>query len=201
MSFYHRLGIEFELHAHGTGPEHYASLTSGYVFEIYPVTAGDNNSVKVRLGFLVSEVDALVASIREIPVSIVSEPRDSEWGRRAVLHDFDGNTVELLDFANRDKHEIQTVWVFNGSNANFPSGVFTSRESAETWIATKGLAGILTEYPLDVPVYDYAIAMNWFTPKREDQKLSQFIQRFTSASQNHYHYEDGKTNSDSANSK
>jgi hypothetical protein len=74
-----------------------------------------------------------------------------------------------------------------------------TKESAETWIASKQLNGTLTEYPLDIPVYDYAIEMNWFTPKRDDQKLPQFIQRFTSASQNHYHYENGETDTTSEN--
>ena len=30
-----------------------------------------------------------------------------------------------------------------------------------------------------------------FAPKRDDQRTPQFIQRFSSATQEHYHYEDG----------
>ena len=34
--------------------------------------------------------------------------------------------------------------------------------------------------------------MNWFSPKRDDQKYEQLIQQFSSASQAQYHYENGK---------
>lgn len=83
----------------------------------------------------------------------------------------------------------QSVWVFNGARANFPSGVFTSRENAEAWIRDHNLEGTLTLYPLDQSVYDHAIANGWFNPTTPHQKLPEFIQRFTSASQEHYHYE------------
>jgi lactoylglutathione lyase len=192
VAFYRCLGIEFTLHRHGTGPEHYASTTAEYVLEIYPVTELSAASANVRLGFIVRDIDALVDSLQQASVSVVSKPSDSEWGRRAVVRDLDGNSVELLDGTHSYKAPVHTVWVFNGSHATFPSAIFTSQESAERWIASKELDGTLTEYPLDIPVYDQAIAMNWFTPKREDQKQPQFIQSFTSASQVHYHYTQGK---------
>ncbi|MCU0714236.1 MAG: hypothetical protein MUC43_19435 [Pirellula sp.] len=83
----------------------------------------------------------------------------------------------------------QCVWVFNGVKASFPSGVFTSRENAEAWIKEHNLEGTLTLYPVDQSAYDNAIANGWFNPKLPHQKLPEFIQRFTSASQEHYHYE------------
>lgn len=84
---------------------------------------------------------------------------------------------------------LQGVWVFNGAKAAFPSGVFTSRENAEAWITEHKLEGTLTLYPLDQSAYDHAIANGWFNPQSPNQKLPEFIQRFTSASQEHYHYE------------
>ena len=35
-AFYGLLGLEFQKHRHGSGPEHYASEERGIVFEIYP---------------------------------------------------------------------------------------------------------------------------------------------------------------------
>jgi hypothetical protein len=81
------------------------------------------------------------------------------------------------------------VWVFNGNGNAFPSGVFTTRERAEAWIAANGLGGMLTKYPLDLSVYEFAIENGWFTPSRDDHRSPAFIQRFTSASQEHYHYD------------
>ncbi len=80
------------------------------------------------------------------------------------------------------------VWVFNGANAAFPSGVFSTKERAEEWIRTHRLEGTLTAYPVDIPVYDWALSHGLFKPRRDDQSSSAFMQRFTTASQEHYHY-------------
>ena len=87
---------------------------------------------------------------------------------------------------------LNEIWVFNGANGQFPSGVFSSQEQAEVWIAKYRLTGVLTQYPIDVGVYDWAIQSGFFKPKEEREKTSQFIQRFSSASQEHFHYEDGQ---------
>jgi hypothetical protein len=86
--------------------------------------------------------------------------------------------------------ETSMVWVFNGGGA-FPSGVFTTQELAEIWIKRNRLTGTLTAYPLDVGIYDWTVEKGYFKPKRDDQKTPGFIGRFSSAWQQHYHYEDG----------
>ena len=88
--------------------------------------------------------------------------------------------------------KIDEVWVFNGANSQFPSGVFSSREHAEEWIKKHRLSGILTKYPIDISVYDWAIENGFLKLKDEENKSANFIQRFSSASQEHYHYEDGE---------
>ena len=93
---------------------------------------------------------------------------------------------------------MDSVWVFNGGG-NFPSAVFTSRDLAEAWISKHRLTGVLTNYPLDVGVYEWAIARGMFKPKRPEHSEPQFIGQFTSASQDHYHYAGGSDDeSDSA---
>lgn len=83
---------------------------------------------------------------------------------------------------------MDSVWVFTGGG-NFPAGVFTTRELAEAWIAKHGLAGVLTKYPLDVGVWEWAVACGAFKPKRPDQSEPRFVGRFSSATQEHYHYD------------
>jgi hypothetical protein len=39
---------------------------------------------------------------------------------------------------------MKTVWVFNGARSSFPSGVFETREEADTWIRKWRLTGTLT---------------------------------------------------------
>jgi hypothetical protein len=87
------------------------------------------------------------------------------------------------------------VWVFNGDGGRFAGGVFTSRERAEAWIAANKLDGVLTLYPLDTGVYEWAIAEGKFTPKQEKHSLPEFIGSFTTASMAHHHYERGQQSS------
>jgi hypothetical protein len=86
------------------------------------------------------------------------------------------------------------VWVFQGERSRFPSAIFSRLELAEQWIQTQKVTGILTKYPIDISVYDWAIHEGVFAIKREDQMMPSFIQRFTSASQEHYHYQHGTRN-------
>lgn len=88
--------------------------------------------------------------------------------------------------------EIRTVWVFHGANAHFSSGVFSSLDKAAGWIRKNKLSGILTEYQLDESPYDWAVINNFFEVKRADQAEAEFIQKFTSASQEHYHFDNGE---------
>lgn len=94
-AFYEILGLTFTRHRHGTGPEHLAAESTGFVFEIYPQRDAASATTSVRMGFAVAEVDALVAQLAEQGAAIVSHAKDSPWGRRAVVKDFDGHTVEL----------------------------------------------------------------------------------------------------------
>ena len=82
-----------------------------------------------------------------------------------------------------------SVWVFHGAGGRFASGVFTTREKAEAWINKHGLTGMLTRYPLDHGVYDWATEKQLFHPAKPEHTQAAFIQRFTSGSQEHYHYD------------
>jgi predicted enzyme related to lactoylglutathione lyase len=96
VKFYEALGLEFTRHAHGKGPEHFACSQSGFTFEIYPLVAGQVPTTGVRIGFNVTSVDELLPRLVAIGATIVSPATDSEWGRRAVVKDLDGHTVELV---------------------------------------------------------------------------------------------------------
>lgn len=90
------------------------------------------------------------------------------------------------------ENQSKEIWVFNGAKSSFPSGVFTNIEKAEEWIRKYRLTGVLTFYPVDCGVYDWAIDNHFFEAKTENEGSSAFIQRFTSASQQHFHYELGE---------
>ena len=81
------------------------------------------------------------------------------------------------------------VWVFSGPRNHFPSGVFATREQAEAWIEMHRLEGTLTKYPVGISAYDFAIQQGHFTPRKPEHSSPAFIANFSSATQDHYHYE------------
>lgn len=95
-AFYSRLGLHFTRHRHGKGAEHFAAELPGGVFELYPQTADSPSTLGTRIGFTVPSVDAVIAALGDYPEAIISAPKDSEWGRRAVLADPDGHRIELI---------------------------------------------------------------------------------------------------------
>lgn len=85
----------------------------------------------------------------------------------------------------------ESVWAFNGARSTFPSGIFLSREAAEEWIRQHALTGTLTQYPLNVGMYEFAISAGRFSPKKPEHTTSDFIGRFSGGGLDHFHYEDG----------
>lgn len=94
--FYSRLGLQFTRHQHGGGPEHFAAEVGSSVFELYPLFPDGPSSLGTRIGFRVPSLESAIAALGEYPGCIISPPRNSEWGRRAVVADPDGHRVELL---------------------------------------------------------------------------------------------------------
>lgn len=93
--FYETLGLQFELHSHGTGPKHFAAQTNQIVFEIYPASEKHPVSASTRIGFAVLAVDEAAHSLAACGGKILMAPEESVWGRRAVVRDLDGHSVEL----------------------------------------------------------------------------------------------------------
>jgi lactoylglutathione lyase len=93
--FYQKLGLNFIKHQHGSGLEHFASEGSLITFEIYPCTLEASTTTATRLGFQVDSVDAIVQELEKSGAAIISSPKDSPWGRRAIVVDPDGHKIEL----------------------------------------------------------------------------------------------------------
>ncbi|MDB6077013.1 MAG: Glyoxalase/bleomycin resistance protein/dioxygenase [Akkermansiaceae bacterium] len=96
-AFYTKLGLSFQLHRHGTGPEHYASESASVVFEIYPVRKDGEPTSELRLGFEVADIHQIVPELLGAGAELVSRPTTSQWGLRAVLEDPDGHKIELTE--------------------------------------------------------------------------------------------------------
>ena len=95
--FYEGLGLSFREEQHGSGPKHLACELGEAVFEIYPSSSSPSPTAGTRVGFRVDDVSSSLASVVNLGSEIVSPPKDSPWGRRAVLCDPDGHMIELLE--------------------------------------------------------------------------------------------------------
>jgi len=96
VAFYESLGLIFAQEQHGNGPIHFACDLGGVIFEIYPGT--DAAKHELRLGFIVElQIDQLITQIEQSGLKVASRPKDSPWGRRAVVADPDGYQVELTE--------------------------------------------------------------------------------------------------------
>jgi lactoylglutathione lyase len=94
--FYEALGIRFKSEKHGAGPEHFSGCIGSVLFELYPIGNGGITGT-TRIGFSVPSITDAVDAISQAGGSVVSAPKESPWGLRAVVADPDGHRVELVE--------------------------------------------------------------------------------------------------------
>jgi hypothetical protein len=98
--FYYTLGVDFTAEQHGTGPVHFAGVIGGVLLELYPLAdESDAMDPTTRLGFGVQGLDDLVLALGWTGAPVVSHPRETKWGKRAIVRDPDGRVVELYEEA------------------------------------------------------------------------------------------------------
>jgi hypothetical protein len=92
---FRQLGLQFAEEKHGNGPMHLAAQIGEITFEIYPAKTESDIDRSTRLGFVVPDLQSSIDALKSIGIEIVEQPRDGEWGRRAVVRDADGRSIEL----------------------------------------------------------------------------------------------------------
>jgi lactoylglutathione lyase len=96
--FYQVLGIDFAEERHSSGPLHFAGKVGDTVLELYPLA--DEGAIvdgTLRLGFGVTNLLETVLSLEADGATVVSKPKPTAWGNRAVVRDPDGRSVELYE--------------------------------------------------------------------------------------------------------
>lgn len=99
VAFYTALGLGFQQEQHGTGPLHYSAQMNGTVFEVYPLGGRDVADTTTRLGFAVDDLGTTMDQLKSLHAAVAREPERSAWGRRAVVRDPDGRSIELFERA------------------------------------------------------------------------------------------------------
>ncbi len=84
------------------------------------------------------------------------------------------------------------VYLFKADGAVFTSAVFSSFKIAQTWICENSLSGLLTEYPVNISTYDWAIKKGYFKVKNVIDISPVFMGSFVSAYQAQWHFKHGK---------
>jgi hypothetical protein len=82
------------------------------------------------------------------------------------------------------------IYVFSGDRGTFPGGVFNSFALAEEWILRHRLSGLLTEYPVNVGVFDWAVSTGRIRRPQGAGFTADTIAGFSSYLE-HWHYENG----------
>ncbi|MGJ8654907.1 MAG: VOC family protein [Akkermansiaceae bacterium] len=94
---------ELEKHRHGKGPEHFGTELGELVFEIYPQRSEADDTTSVRLGYLVDSIESVLDRISGFAFTVVSEAKDSAWGKRMVLDDPEGHRMELTESNSKEQ--------------------------------------------------------------------------------------------------
>ena len=94
--FYTRVGFQFAEEQHGNDPVHFSAPLGDGILEIYPLRSDTNVDSTTRLGFAIAGVEAVVQRLAG-SAQIVSKPKETQWGTRAVVRDPDGRSVELYE--------------------------------------------------------------------------------------------------------
>ena len=94
--FYALLGFELVEEKHGSGPRHYSARLGDGILELHALPQGAAADRTTRLGFGVSDLESVVEAVRK-QTEVVTEPKQTEWGKRAVVRDPDGRTIELYE--------------------------------------------------------------------------------------------------------
>ena len=100
VRFYEILGCQFSIVKVSIGGELYRSSIEGFELSIMSIMSADKTPYpKVMMGFKIKDMDSKVALLSAIPgVITILDPTDMPDGKKAIVQDSDGNSVELLEY-------------------------------------------------------------------------------------------------------
>lgn len=84
------------------------------------------------------------------------------------------------------------TFVFVGEGSDFPLGIFTALENAKEYMEKYSLSGTVNQFPINIGIMIGGIEEDLFKVKNEYQKGPKFIERFSYASIEHFHFKNRK---------
>jgi lactoylglutathione lyase len=103
LAFYRAVDLVFAEEQHGVGPTHFSCNLGGMLLEIYPGKPGSaperTLAGATMLGFCVPSIERALSALARWSTPVLSGPMEDAWGRRVLVEDPDGRTVELREVA------------------------------------------------------------------------------------------------------
>ncbi|HEY8270329.1 MAG TPA: VOC family protein [Pseudobdellovibrionaceae bacterium] len=98
IRFYEILGCEFSKVKVNIGGELFRSCFEGFELSLMSIKSAPREGMpKVMMGFQVSDFDSKVKLLALVPgVLLILDPTDMPDGRKAIVQDPDGHSIELL---------------------------------------------------------------------------------------------------------
>lgn len=84
--------------------------------------------------------------------------------------------------------QLEYIWIIQNSENSNLIACFLNKNDAEKYIQDNHIKCMLTQYPVNISVYDWVISNDYWTPKIEPQKSAAFKANFSSAYLEHDHY-------------
>jgi len=100
-AFYRALGVPLEDEAHEDGPVHMACDLGSVHFAVFQGSAGRAPGFRTgggtMPGFSVQSLQDALGRVQTLGAEIVEAPTDYPWGKRFLVSDPDGRTVEVFE--------------------------------------------------------------------------------------------------------
>ncbi len=96
-AFYRSMQVSLVKERHGAGSDHYSADLGGVVVELYLRRSESEATTQTRLGFFVEKLDDVLSACQASGGQLIAAAKDSPWGRRAIVKDPDGHTIELVE--------------------------------------------------------------------------------------------------------
>ncbi len=94
IKFYSKIGINLEPDTHDPGGSpHFECDIAGLHLAVFP--SNSPSDANTRIGFDVSNVEQAYAELNKLGSEMIAPLQDSPWGRRFVVIDPDGRSVEV----------------------------------------------------------------------------------------------------------
>lgn len=99
LAFYRIIGFQFTASKVEKGSEVHRAIHNGVEFSLYSINQVQNSAIPhLQLGFKITDLEKAIAELAKIPGTIcILDPTEMPDGKKAVVLDPDGNSIELVE--------------------------------------------------------------------------------------------------------